>query len=530
MSGRGTQLIPVLVRLAAIGVVVAIAVAVWLRFTNPSSSIATTEFEVLAAAVGKVAPGVYLLGESSPSATYIVETTDGLVLIDSGMEADAATVTAQLVQLHLDWRKLRAILLTHVHGDHSLGAARLRAETGAKIYAGRGDAKPLREGGPREAFFSTFAAAGVDPHPTVVDVALEGEERLTFGGTRITAIAAPGHTPGSICYLAEQSGRRILFTGDVVQCLKPEAKGAFGTYTAYLAPRYRGDAERYLETLRRLRALPAPDLVLPGHPRMDAPAQNPRVTPEQWRDLLDKGIAELDVLLKRYRTDGANFLDGDAKELLPGLHYLGDFEHAAEYCLVTTGGLYLFDAPGGPGFVEWMRGRFKALGWEGRALAAVLLTSADEKATAGLPALVQNTHCAVIAPDAGMETVRALCPDGTKIISAGELATLHWFDARVMPLRGRGVAPQAFVIKLPGKTVLVSGRIPVKISQQTALPLMREFFGPGDRAAEYLKALETLATVKPDLWLPAVPVHGQNANLYDRDWEDVLAENRQMLR
>jgi hypothetical protein len=59
---------------------------------------------------------------------------------------------------------------------------------------------------------------------------------------------------------------------------------------------------------------------------------------------------------------------------------------------------------------------------------------------------------------------------------------------------------------------------------------MREFFGPGDRAAEYLKALETLATVKPDLWLPAVPVHGQNANLYDRDWEDVLAENRQMLR
>jgi hypothetical protein len=36
--------------------------------------------------------------------------------------------------------------------------------------------------------------------------------------------------------------------------------------------------------------------------------------------------------------------------------------------------------------------------------------------------------------------------------------------------------------------------------------------------------------VTPDLWLPAVPVHGQNANLYDRDWENVLGQNRQLAR
>jgi hypothetical protein len=41
--------------------------------------------------------------------------------------------------------------------------------------------------------------------------------------------------------------------------------------------------------------------------------------------------------------------------------------------------------------------------------------------------------------------------------------------------------------------------------------------------------LAALAGVAPDLWLPAVPVHGQNANLYDDDWARVLEQNRQLF-
>jgi hypothetical protein len=35
--------------------------------------------------------------------------------------------------------------------------------------------------------------------------------------------------------------------------------------------------------------------------------------------------------------------------------------------------------------------------------------------------------------------------------------------------------------------------------------------------------------VNPDLWLPAVPIHGQNANLYDQDWAKVVAQNLRMF-
>ncbi len=207
-------------------------------------------------------PGVYLLGGLSPSAAYALETPEGIVLIDSGLDDDAGLLKAQMTELHLDWNRVRAILLTHAHGDHTAGAEALRTATGAKVYAGKGDTAVLRAGQPREAFFSTFYMPDHAPHPTTVDVALEGGETITLGDIRIQALAAPGHTPGSICYLLERNQRRLLFTGDVIMMLrgdeKPriELRKPLGTYSAYLAPRYRGDVKDSLASLRRLPRCP----------------------------------------------------------------------------------------------------------------------------------------------------------------------------------------------------------------------------------------------------------------------------------
>jgi glyoxylase-like metal-dependent hydrolase (beta-lactamase superfamily II) len=146
------------------------------------------------------------------------EVEHGLVLIDSGPEPDAGSLKQQMAALGLDWKRLCAILLTHAHADHILGAECLRA-SGAKVYAGRGDAAVLRAGGPREAFLSVFHMPEVVLHPTAVDVELAGEETLAFGDSCFRVLATPGHTPGSICYLLERQGLRVLFTGDVIQSL-----------------------------------------------------------------------------------------------------------------------------------------------------------------------------------------------------------------------------------------------------------------------------------------------------------------------
>ena len=46
----------------------------------------------------------------------------------------------------------------------------------------------------------------------MVDQALTGGEVFDLGGRRVCAVATPGHTAGTMCYLVEDEG--ILFTGD----------------------------------------------------------------------------------------------------------------------------------------------------------------------------------------------------------------------------------------------------------------------------------------------------------------------------
>jgi glyoxylase-like metal-dependent hydrolase (beta-lactamase superfamily II) len=478
-----------------------------------------------------LAPGLYLLGRTSPAATYVVDTREGLVLIDSGLEADAAEVCAQLAELGLDVGRLRAILLTHVHADHSLGAAGLRARTGAKIYAGRGDCRPLREGEPRLAFFSNYSLPEHKTHPTPVDVELAGDEAISFGEARFRAVAAPGHTPGSTCYLLERPDLRALFTGDVIMHLGPGGRGTLGTYAAYLPPAYRGNARDYLASLRRLRALPVPDLVLPGHPRTDAAPESPRLTAQRWQALLDQGIGELEQTLARYDADGANFLydEGVPRKLLPGLYYLGDCAGSAVYALDTPRGVFLFDAPGGAALVDFLARRFRALGWEGRQPTAVLLTSADERATAGLAALAQASGCRVVSSPDGVAAVRGRCPAAAPLLTTENLERSGWFEVRAIPLQGRGLAPVAYRLRWAGKTVLVSGRIPIRTSLQETEQFERDVGGAAERREQYRSSLARLAAVSPDLWLPAIPVEGQNANLYDQEWTEILAKNRKLV-
>jgi metallo-beta-lactamase class B len=510
----------------------AIAAALWgLSKTDPPSLNVAT----LVPRAVPLASGIYLLGRSAPSVVYAVSTSEGLVLIDSGLESNAENVMGQLSSLQLDVHQLRAILLTHVHGDHSLGAAHLRALTGAKVYAGRGDGKPLREGRPWEAFFSTFHMPHVNLHETPVDVELDGQEIIEFGDTRFVAIGAPGHTPGSVCYLLEREELRALFTGDVVQCLSPRPQRDLGTYAAYLPPRYRGNARDYLSTFQRLRALPAPDLVLPGHPSMDSDAQNPRITGERWRRLMDQGIHEMKQLLARFEVDGADFLDGGHKELLPGLHYLGDVEDSAVYCLDCPKGLFLFDAPGGRLLVDFLAARFQELRWKNRKVSAVFLTSASQQATAGLQELVSSAGCKVVVPKGGVDAVRRLCPPATEILIEDDVVDRGWLDVRMIPLSGRGLAPTAYELKWAGKTVLISGRIPMKLTAPSlSVPalrqLQRDVTSLEGNSADYLESLGELRRLTPDLWLPAVPLYGQNANLYDHDWATVIAENLRAIQ
>jgi glyoxylase-like metal-dependent hydrolase (beta-lactamase superfamily II)/8-oxo-dGTP pyrophosphatase MutT (NUDIX family) len=127
--------------------------------------------------------------------------------------------------------RIRWILCTHTHMDHSPAAAKLKAATGAMMLG-----RPPPAG--QDASF-------------MPDRVVNDGERLYLGGVGLRAIHTPGHASNHLCYLLEDS--RMLFTGDHVM------QGS----TVIINPPD-GDMRQYLASLERLLA---EDLAIlaPGH-------------------------------------------------------------------------------------------------------------------------------------------------------------------------------------------------------------------------------------------------------------------------
>jgi glyoxylase-like metal-dependent hydrolase (beta-lactamase superfamily II) len=512
--------------LAAIGVLTLVTCGFLLWPETPES--ASRASLALKKQPMKLLDGVYMLGSLTPSVAYVIDTSEGLVLIDTGIETNCTALLQQFKHLQLDPSRIKKVLLTHAHGDHVLGAMYLAKLTGAEIYGGTGDVDVLQIGGPREAMFSTYDMPDVELHPTEIDISLSGGETIELGDTRIEVIATPGHTPGSLCFLLERANHRILFTGDTISTIS----GDLGTYGTYLPPRFRSNADDYLTSLKTLRDMDAPDVLLPGHPRIGSEQQQyAEVTEKQWLKILDAGIQEMQLLVERFTVDGRDFLDGNPIEILDGLLYLGDFSDSAVYVIKDRGRLVLFDPPAGAGFLEFLEKRLGRLGEKLGDVDAVALTSCDPATSGGLLRLVQKFNPVVIISRQGRSVLRSRLPNGTKFLEAETLDGNSGWPFRAVVLAGRGLAPVALTLHRNDKQVLISGRILSKLGNQRRVQvLLRDLnTGDGDTKA-YLKSLELLEPIRPDIWLPISPVNGQNANLYDDKWQKVIQRNRDALR
>lgn len=161
-----------------------------------------------------------------------------LAVIDPG-PADEAHHAALLRAIA--GRPVRAILITHHHRDHSPGARRLAAETGAPIVGSAPFA--IHDDGPR-------ADAAFDPDYAPDRVLAEGE-RVCGDDWTLEAIATPGHTSNHLAFALAETG--ALFSGDHVM----------GWATSVISPPD-GDMGDYMASLEKL--LARDDRVYyPGH-------------------------------------------------------------------------------------------------------------------------------------------------------------------------------------------------------------------------------------------------------------------------
>ncbi len=186
--------------------------------------------------VVEIAPDVRRLTAPNPGVmtgpgtnSYILG-NDELALIDPGPDLDAHRDAL----LQVVGRKLRWILCTHTHRDHSPLARALKNATGAQVLG-----------------YGTVPDDGRQDETFAPDRALRDGDVVNCGVYRLRAVHTPGHASNHLCYLLEDRG--VLFTGDHVM------QGS----TVVISPPD-GDMQAYLDSLEKLLALEI-GAFAPGH-------------------------------------------------------------------------------------------------------------------------------------------------------------------------------------------------------------------------------------------------------------------------
>lgn len=166
--------------------------------------------------LGPLGNNVYLLRPANGGPVFVVDAPEG----------------SEAVLEALGSAEVSDVVLTHSHRDHWAGHATIRGRVGVPFSVGA-----------QEVNLDTVVSSG--PLTRLADGA-----ELEVGPVRVRVIHTPGHTPGSICLLANGA----LITGDT---LFPGGPGYSRDHAALL--------QEILSITGKLLVLPDETVVLPGH-------------------------------------------------------------------------------------------------------------------------------------------------------------------------------------------------------------------------------------------------------------------------
>ena len=214
-------------------------------------------FDLVPGQAKEVAPGVRAVVANNPgpftykgTVSYIIG-RGKVAILDPGPDDDAH-IGALLDAVRGE--TVTHIFVTHTHRDHSPAVPKVKAATGATVFA-QGPhrlARPLHIGETRR----LDASADMDFRP---DIALADGEVVSGDGWTLEAVTTPGHTANHMAYAFRESD--LLFSGDHVMAWS----------TTIVAPPD-GAMSDYMASLQKLARRREP-MYLPGHgaPVRDAP-------------------------------------------------------------------------------------------------------------------------------------------------------------------------------------------------------------------------------------------------------------------
>jgi len=157
----------------------------------------------------RLAPHTYYVGDNWVG-VLLIETEDGLVMIDSGIKGQMWMIFESVRKLGYDPEKdIKLCLLSHAHADHCSGMALLKAYSNPVIYMSE-----LEKDWPRDPVQLGRIPASVDSvEPFEADRFYVYDTPIEHGGFSFLPVYTPGHTPGTTSFFYEDGGYRVGFHG-----------------------------------------------------------------------------------------------------------------------------------------------------------------------------------------------------------------------------------------------------------------------------------------------------------------------------
>ena len=202
----------------------------------------------------RVVGNIYYVG-SKDLACYLITTSEGNILINTGFERTVPMVQASVERLGFRLKDIKILLISHAHNDHAAGLARMKELTGAQVVVMQGDDGVITDGGRSDFEYSSVFRWS----PCAVDRVLHDGDEVKLGGVPLVARLTPGHTKGCTTWtmVANENGKDY----NVVIVGSPNVNPR---YRLVNNSKYPNIAEDYERAFRVLKSLPC-DVFLGAH-------------------------------------------------------------------------------------------------------------------------------------------------------------------------------------------------------------------------------------------------------------------------
>ena len=204
----------------------------------------------------RIAGNLYYVG-TDDLASYLIVTPKGNILINSNLEANVPMIKQSIKKLGFKFSDIKILLIAHGHFDHAAGSQLIKQETHAQYMVMKEDIPVVESGGKLDFHYAN------DPSvyfPIVkVDRALQDGDKVTLGGTVLTAHLTAGHTKGCTSWTMQ-----VTEHGKAYQVVIVGSLGVNPGYKLVNNPTYPNIAQDYKHALKELKSLRG-DIFLGAH-------------------------------------------------------------------------------------------------------------------------------------------------------------------------------------------------------------------------------------------------------------------------